>query len=145
MPMETTGMSAASNIQQLEATTTSAIGSGLTQQKVTFKPILEPKSSQLQFQTPNTSHMPIYRLLQPFKLQSYVKVSLPCEILPNFYIPFSQSFLEMGYSEEVYKLTMITHRKKQELIDSMNVLPAHRQRFTDLFKRIDHVSLHQKL
>ena len=32
----------------------------------------------------------------------------------------------MGYSEDVYKLTMITHRKKQELIESMNVLPAHR-------------------
>lgn len=46
----------------------------------------------------------------------------------------------MGYAEDVYKLTMITHRKKQELIDSLAVPRAHKQRFTELFRRIDHVS-----
>ena len=34
---------------------------------------------------------------------------------------FVQSFADLGYSEDVYKLTMITHRKKQELVDSLDV------------------------
>ena len=35
---------------------------------------------------------------------------------------------------------MITHRKRQELIDSIELLPGHKQRFIELFRRIDNVS-----
>ena len=36
---------------------------------------------------------------------------------------------------------MITHRKKQELIDTIDLMPGHKQRFIELFKRIDNVSI----
>ena len=49
----------------------------------------------------------------------------------------------MGFENDVYKLTMLTHRKKQEIIDSIELLPGHKQRMIDLFRRIDNVSTEQ--
>lgn len=48
---------------------------------------------------------------------------------------YAKSFEQMGFSEDVYKLTMISAKKKAQLVDSVNV--AHKQRFTDMFKRIE--------
>ena len=35
---------------------------------------------------------------------------------------------------------MLTHRKKQEILDSIAFMPGHKQKMIDLFRRIDTVS-----
>ena len=35
---------------------------------------------------------------------------------------------------------MMTHRKKQEILDSIAFMPGHKQKMIDLFRRIDTVS-----
>ena len=68
--------------------------------------------------------LPIFKLLQAFKLQQYTK-----------------TFVDLGYGEDVYKLTMMSQRKKQELFGQIDFLPGHKQRLIDLFRRVDNVSL----
>lgn len=68
--------------------------------------------------------LPIFKLLQAFKLQQYTK-----------------TFVDLGYGEDVYMLTMMSQRKKQELFGQIDFLPGHKQRLIDLFRRVDNVSL----
>jgi len=40
----------------------------------------------------------------------------------------------------VFKLTMLSQRKKQELLDSLMFLPGHRAKMIEVFKKIETVS-----
>ena len=51
-----------------------------------------------------------------------------------------QTFVEHGLGDDIYKLTMLTHRKKQEILDSISFRPGHKQKMVDLFRRIELVS-----
>jgi hypothetical protein len=42
--------------------------------------------------------------------------------------------------DDVYKLTMLSQRKKQEIIDSIGFLPGHRAKLIEVFKKIETVS-----
>ena len=48
---------------------------------------------------------------------------------------YLKNFENMGFSEDVYKLTMVSAKMKAELMEGAQM--AHKQRFTDMFKRID--------
>ena len=49
--------------------------------------------------------------------------------------------MDLGYGEDVYMLTMMSAKKKQELFGQIDFLPGHKQRLLDLFRRVDNVSL----
>ena len=51
-----------------------------------------------------------------------------------------QVFIDLGYADDVYKLSMMSQRRKNEVMTSIEFLPGHKQRLIDLFKRIDTVS-----
>jgi hypothetical protein len=44
---------------------------------------------------------------------------------------------ELGYGEDIYKLAMLSHRQREEIIDKLNALPGHRSKFSEFFKIID--------
>lgn len=47
----------------------------------------------------------------------------------------------MGFGEDVYLLTLVGSKKKQELIASLDPLPGHRSKLEDLFHKIETVGL----
>ena len=44
---------------------------------------------------------------------------------------------ELGYGEDIYKLAMLSHRQREEIIDKLFALPGHRTKFSEFFKVID--------
>ena len=47
----------------------------------------------------------------------------------------------MGFGEDVYLLTLVGAKKRQELIANLDPLPGHRSKLEDLFLKIETVSL----
>ena len=45
----------------------------------------------------------------------------------------------MGYGEDIYKLTMISHKKRNEMYDQLQLLPGHKTKLDELFKRIENL------
>ena len=63
------------------------------------------------------SSMPIFKLLQGFKLQQYAK-----------------ALFELGYGYEIYKFTFLSENAKANLINKLNLMPGHRARFLNFFE-----------
>lgn len=64
----------------------------------------------------NITSMPIFKLLQAFKLQQYAK-----------------SLYELGYGYEVYRFSFMGDHAKNSLISKLNLMPGHRARFMNFF------------
>lgn len=63
---------------------------------------------------------PIFKLFKGFKLQQYaIKMT------------------ELGYGDDIYKLAMLSHRQREDIIDKLFVLPGHRSKFIEFFKVVD--------
>ena len=67
----------------------------------------------------NISSLPIFKLLQLFKLQQYAK-----------------SLTELGFGFEIYKLWLINETSKYNLINKLNLMPGHKARFSHFFESI---------
>jgi hypothetical protein len=46
---------------------------------------------------------------------------------------------ELGYGDDIYKLAMLSHRQREDIIDKLFVLPGHRSKFIEFFKVVDQV------
>lgn len=64
--------------------------------------------------------LPIFKLLQVFKLQQYAK-----------------RFVDLGYGYEVYKIALLHPREMHELLSKLNLMPGHRARFLSMFEIIE--------
>lgn len=58
----------------------------------------------------------VFKLLQSFKLQQYAK-----------------KMQEYGFGMEVYKLSILTEKEREKLIENLRPLPGHSFRFDDMF------------
>ena len=47
----------------------------------------------------------------------------------------------MGYGDDIYKLALLSHREREELMEKMNILPGHKSKFHEFFKIVEHVSV----
>jgi len=72
--------------------------------------------------TARANSLPIFKLLQAFKLQQYAKI-----------------FADLGYGFEVYKVALLLPRQRHDLLNKLNLLPGHRARFLSLFEIIDQI------
>jgi hypothetical protein len=45
----------------------------------------------------------------------------------------------MGYGDDIYRLALLSHRQRDELIDKLNVLPGHKCKLHEFFKIVEHV------
>jgi hypothetical protein len=72
--------------------------------------------------TDKASSLPIFKLLQAFRLQQYAK-----------------TFLDLGYGFEVYKIALLLPRQRHDLLNKLNLMPGHRARFLSLFEIIDQI------
>lgn len=68
------------------------------------------------------SNLPIFKLLQAFRLQQY-----------------SKTFSDLGYGYEVYKVALMLPRQRHDLLNKLNLMPGHRARFISLFEIIDQI------
>ena len=50
-----------------------------------------------------------------------------------------QKFIDLGLGDDVYRLTMLSQRKKQEILESIDFLPGHRAKMIEVFKKIEAV------
>ena len=80
-------------------------------------------SFQISGSIENITILPIFKLLQAFKLQQYAK-----------------ALTELGFGFEVYKLSILGESRKYSLINKLNLMPGHRARFIDFFDTISKVS-----
>jgi len=55
--------------------------------------------------------MTIFKLLKGFKLQQY-----------------SNKMCQLGFKQDIYKLSFLSHRERDDLMELMNMLPGHRER-----------------
>ena len=46
---------------------------------------------------------------------------------------------DMGFAEDIYKLAILSHRQREELVDKLNVMPGHKSKLNEFFKIIEHV------
>lgn len=72
--------------------------------------------------TDKINNLPIFKLLQAFKLQQYAKV-----------------FADLGFGFEVYKIALLLPRQRHDLLNKLNLMPGHRARFLSLFEIIDQI------
>lgn len=63
---------------------------------------------------------PIFKLLKSFKLQQY-----------------AIRLTELGYGEDIYKLAMLSHRQREDIVEKLFALPGHKSKLFELFKVID--------
>ncbi|CAI2363742.1 unnamed protein product [Moneuplotes crassus] len=66
--------------------------------------------------------LPIFKLLQVFKLQQYAK-----------------TFADLGHGFEVYKIALLLPKQRHELLRKLNLMPGHRARFLSLFEIVDQI------
>jgi hypothetical protein len=59
-----------------------------------------------------TPQKPIFKLFQSFKLQQ-----------------FASMFAELGYGEDIYKLSMIGVKQRTELMDTFSLSPQQKDKF----------------
>ena len=48
--------------------------------------------------------------------------------------------MDLGYGQDVYKLAVLSHREKDELMGMLHMLPGHKERFVNLFKMIEQLN-----
>ena len=48
--------------------------------------------------------------------------------------------IDLGYGQDVYKLVVLSHREKDELMGMLHMLPGHKERFANLFKMIEQLN-----
>ena len=75
----------------------------------------------------NINILPIFKLLQIFKLQQY-----------------SKALTELGYGFEIYKLCMLSETNKLNLLNKLNLMPGHKARFIQLFESIWKISVKEE-
>ena len=46
---------------------------------------------------------------------------------------------ELGYGEDIYKLAMLSHRQREDLVERLFALPGHKSKLSEFFKVIDQV------
>lgn len=63
--------------------------------------------------------LPVFKLLQAFKLQQYAK-----------------ALAEMNYGYEIYKLSLLSDNQKFNILNKLNLMPGHRARFTTFFESV---------
>ena len=44
---------------------------------------------------------------------------------------------EMGYGDDIYKLAILCHREREELVDKLHALPGHKSKLIEFFRIID--------
>lgn len=79
-------------------------------------------SFQLSGAIDKINNLPIFKLLQAFKLQQYAK-----------------TFTDLGYGFEVYKVALLLPKQRHGLLNKLNLMPGHRARFISLFEIIDQI------
>ena len=47
---------------------------------------------------------------------------------------------QFGYKQDIYKLTFLSLRQRDELYSSLNMLPGHREKFNEMFKMIEQLN-----
>ncbi len=57
-------------------------------------------------------------------------------MVSNLFLTF-QRLTEMGFGDDVYKLALLSHRQRDDIINDLHVLPGHRSKLTDFFRIID--------
>jgi hypothetical protein len=53
-----------------------------------------------------------------------------------------KKFIDLGYGDELYKLTLITDQRKQALMSTIDFMPGHRAKMNEVFRKIETVSIH---
>jgi len=43
----------------------------------------------------------------------------------------------MGFTQDIYKLSFLSHREKDDLISALNMVPGHKDRMNELFSIIE--------
>jgi hypothetical protein len=51
--------------------------------------------------------------------------------------------VDLGFAEDIYKLTMLSGRQREDLIDKLHALPGHKSKLIEFFKVLDTVSQSQ--
>lgn len=45
-----------------------------------------------------------------------------------------------GFGRDIYKLAFLSHRERDDLIESLNMLPGHRERMAELFRLVEQLN-----
>jgi len=62
----------------------------------------------------------VFKLFQSFKLQQFAHI-----------------FADLGFAEDIYKLSMLGARQKTEILEQYALDPNHKEKFNNLFARIE--------
>ena len=82
--------------------------------------MLPPASIEHEESPQDLNKMTVFKLLKGFKLQQY-----------------ANKMSELGFKSDIYKLTFLSHRERDELMQSIHMLPGHRDRMNELFSIIE--------
>mmetsp|Transcript_20663 Transcript_20663/g.31523 ORF Transcript_20663/g.31523 Transcript_20663/m.31523 type:complete len:110 (+) Transcript_20663:309-638(+) len=70
----------------------------------------------------------IFQLLRKFKLQQY-----------------SNSLAKSGFSNDIFTLAFLSHREREDLVTSLNMLPGHKDKMFDLFRLVEQLNPRSQL
>ena len=79
-------------------------------------------TNRVQKETNEFTELPIYKLLRAFNLQQYTR-----------------KLSDSGYSEEVFKLAVLSQNQREDLIARLKPMPGHKSKLTAFFTVIDEV------
>lgn len=47
---------------------------------------------------------------------------------------------QFGFARDIYKLAFLSHREREDLVESLNMLPGHKDKMYDLFKVVEQLN-----
>lgn len=47
---------------------------------------------------------------------------------------------DLGYSEDILRLALISHRERDEMMEQLKLVPGHKERMSSMFKVIDQMN-----
>lgn len=68
------------------------------------------------------TELPIYQLLRAFNLQQYTR-----------------KLSDSGYADDVYKLALLNHAQRDDLLNQLKCMPGHRAKLLGVFQVIDEI------
>lgn len=77
----------------------------------------------------------------PTKVSKDSQPSMVSKLLRGFKLnQYASKMSDFGYSQDIFKLTFLSHREREDLMSTLHLLPGHRERMTNLFKIVEQLN-----
>ena len=77
----------------------------------------------------------------PSKASRHPEPSMVSKLLRGFKLnQYAGKLSDCGYGQDIFKLSFLSHREREDLMSTLHLLPGHKERMTNLFKIVEQLN-----